>query len=61
MTTPQSEVQQLRDELVTRLDRQPFYACSPELLRALIAVFDLYAGSPPPPPRPPGFRPYRVK
>lgn len=37
----------LRSTLLNRLDRHSFDACSRELLRALIAVFDLAA--PPPP------------
>ncbi len=37
----ETELYQLRRELRVRLDRQPFSACPPEVLRALIAVFDI--------------------
>ncbi|WP_167470747.1 hypothetical protein [Mycobacterium innocens] len=36
-----------RRELRQRLDRQSFDDCSPELLRALVAVFDLASQMPP--------------
>ncbi|VBA61219.1 hypothetical protein [Mycobacterium attenuatum] len=39
--TTDADINHLRRELLYRLDRQPFDSCSPELLRALIAAFDL--------------------
>ncbi|AKN17479.1 hypothetical protein B586_14290 [Mycobacterium haemophilum DSM 44634] len=41
------EVRRLRSELLQRLDETPFNDCSPALLRALIAVFDLELGNTP--------------
>ncbi len=48
----------LRDEVLSRLDAQPFEDWSPALLRALIAVFDLNGVTPA---APRGFRPYLVR
>lgn len=39
-------IDELRGMLLSRLDRHSFDACSRELLRALIAVFDLAAPAP---------------
>jgi hypothetical protein len=44
------DIEQLHCELSDRLARHPFDYCSAELLRALIATFDL-AASPLPPPK----------
>ncbi|WP_156349483.1 MULTISPECIES: hypothetical protein [unclassified Mycobacterium] len=53
-----SGIDYLRDEVLSRLDAQPFEDWSPALLRALIAVFDLNGVTPA---APIGFRPHIVK
>lgn len=61
MGTATADINELRRELLWRLDRQRFDDCPPELLRAFIAVFDVAFGGPPPDAPTPGFRPYLVK
>ncbi|OBB65901.1 MULTISPECIES: hypothetical protein [unclassified Mycobacterium] len=53
-----SGIDYLRDEVLSRLDAQPFEDWSPALLRALIAVFDLNGVTPA---APQGFRPHIVR
>lgn len=55
---PSPDIDYLRDQVLDRLDAQPFEDWSPALLRALIAIFDLN-GVIPASPR--GFRPHIVK
>ncbi|GAB7141758.1 hypothetical protein [Mycobacterium riyadhense] len=50
--TDQRELNCLRRELLNRLDRLPMENWSCLLLRAVIGVFDLQFGEPPPEPRP---------
>lgn len=42
------ELDQLRSELLRRLDERPFKTWSPSLIRAVIAVLDLTSVTPPP-------------
>lgn len=42
---PGDDLNRLRQSFLDRLDARPFTDWSPELLRALIAVFDLHAAS----------------
>lgn len=54
----QPDLEYLRSELLDRVGALPFHEWSPDLLRALIAVFDLNGFTPAPKYR---FRPYLVK
>lgn len=54
----QPDLDYLRCELLERLDALPFHEWSPDLLRALIAVFDLNGVTPAPRQH---FRPYLVR
>ena len=56
--TDKQGIEYLRDEFLDRLDAEPFDEWSPDLLRALIAVFDLSGITPA---RRPGFRPHLVR
>ena len=56
--TDKQGIEYLRDEFLDRLDAEPFDDWSPDLLRALIAVFDLSGITPA---RRPGFRPHLVR
>ncbi|WP_407685510.1 hypothetical protein [Mycobacterium sp. HUMS_1102779] len=54
----QPDLDYLRCELLDRVDALPFHEWSPDLLRALIAVFDLNGVTPAPRQH---FRPYLVR
>ena len=58
MTDDLMSIDDLRAEVLVRVDAQPFEEWSPALLRALIAIFDLNGVTPD---TQRGFRPYLVR